>query len=66
MKNHDRCGRCGVRHGGNDHYCRVHGPVSAGCCSPSCQPEQWVLLPVAVPGKPWGAPTRWQEKAASE
>ena len=34
--NRDRCGRCRTRHGGNDHLCSVHGPVSRGCCEPIC------------------------------
>lgn len=42
--NRDACGRCQCRHGGNNHYCPVHGAVSAGCCEPPCQPEEWVWV----------------------
>lgn len=42
--NNDACGRCETRHGGNQHYCRVHGPVSRGCCEPSCDKAEWVLM----------------------
>ena len=47
VANHDRCGRCGVRHGGrgNDHLCPVHGAVAAGCCDPRCDPAAWVWIP---------------------
>ena len=39
--NRDICGRCGSRHGGNDHSCPVHGCVSAGCCQPACLESEW-------------------------
>lgn len=39
--NNDTCGRCKARHGGNNHTCPVHGQVSAGCCEPPCNPEEW-------------------------
>jgi hypothetical protein len=48
--NRDQCGRCRVRHGGNDHSCPVHGPVSRGCCVPGCDPDEWALLGEPVPG----------------
>lgn len=42
--NRDRCGRCRVRHGGNNHGCPVHGAVSAGCCEPRCDPREWTFV----------------------
>lgn len=42
--NRDRCGRCGARHGGNNHSCPVHGPVSNGCCQPICNEEEWTWV----------------------
>ena len=42
--NRDRCGRCGTRHGGNNHYCPVHGAVSADCCEPVCSNDDWELV----------------------
>ncbi len=39
--NRAKCGRCGTRHGGNNHLCPVHGAVSAGCCAPRCNPAEW-------------------------
>lgn len=39
--NRDHCGRCGTRHGGNNHLCPVHGRVSSGCCEPRCDPAEW-------------------------
>jgi RNA polymerase subunit RPABC4/transcription elongation factor Spt4 len=42
--NRDACGRCHTRHGGNNHYCPVHGPVSEGHCEPVCDWTDWVLL----------------------
>lgn len=41
--NRDRCGRCGTIHGGNNHPCPVHGPVSHGCCETRCDPQEWEL-----------------------
>lgn len=42
-----------LRHlaGGNDHYCRVHGAVSPGCCPSSCnlQAWDWIQYEGAVP-----------------
>jgi len=43
--NRDRCGRCGARHGGNNHLCRVHGAVSEGCCPTDCEPSEWGWFP---------------------
>lgn len=65
--NHDRCGRCHRYHirvradhtrvfiGGNDHSCTVHGPVSPGCCRPSCDPTQWRRVPFTytAAGEEW-------------
>lgn len=42
--NRDRCGRCRARHGGNNHLCDVHGPVSAGCCEPRCNKDEWTFI----------------------
>lgn len=42
--NRDRCGKCGVRHGGNNHYCSVHGAVSEGCCDTDCDPRDYAYL----------------------
>jgi hypothetical protein len=42
--NRDRCGKCGARHGGNNHLCDVHGRVSDGCCSSSCKPGDYVKV----------------------
>lgn len=42
--NNDRCGRCGTKHGGNNHLCPVHDAVSRGCCEPTCNPKHWVVL----------------------
>ena len=39
--NRDKCGRCGARHGGNNHICPVHGAASRGCCNPVCNPAEW-------------------------
>ena len=38
------CGKCGARHGGNSHYCAVHGAVSGLCCQTDCNPTDWVFL----------------------
>ena len=42
--NRDRCGRCGTRHGGNNHHCPVHGAVSEGCCVTPCNPDEWAWV----------------------
>lgn len=50
--NRDACGRCKCKHGGNDHYCPVHGAVSSGCCEPACNPEEWVWVSERHPAYP--------------
>lgn len=47
--NRDMCGRCRATHGGNNHRCPVHGNVSAGCCTPPCDPTQFVRIPDSGP-----------------
>lgn len=42
--NRDRCGKCKTRHGGNNHLCDVHGVVSQGCCTRSCEPRDYVVI----------------------
>ncbi len=44
MRNRDHCGRCRTIHGGNNHLCPVHGPVSDHCCRPDCDRNEWALL----------------------
>lgn len=42
--NRDMCGKCGTRHGGNNHRCDVHGRVSQGCCETSCDVADYVIV----------------------
>lgn len=42
--NRDKCGRCDAIHGGNNHYCHVHGKVSEGCCETPCNSSDYVRI----------------------
>lgn len=54
--NRDHCGKCKVRHGGNNHLCDVHGVVSEGCCTTSCNRADYVAVGYVSKAHPHNPP----------